>query len=102
VAETSDYERLAVEWVNERNRAARDARYRTNVEFGIRQARCLTALVLAVVAVATGGPRLCVAVVDALTPNDRPARITPAPIDSEPHTNVRALETSLSSHRQAE
>jgi hypothetical protein len=80
VASTSDYDRLAVEWMSERNRSARDARYRTNVEFIILQARCLTALVLAVIAAAMGGPRLVVAVVG-LTSSDRPARIAPAPAD---------------------
>jgi hypothetical protein len=89
VADTSNYDRLAVEWMSERNRAARDARYRTNVEFAICQARCLAALVLAVIAVATGGPRLVVAVVEALTPSDRHVRIT-SPADSDPPCFVSA------------
>lgn len=78
MADTSDYDHLVVEWMSERNRSARDDRYRTNVEFIIRQARCLTALVLAVIAAATGAPRLVVAVVGALTTSNRPAKIAPA------------------------
>lgn len=96
MAITSDYERLAVEWVSERNRAARDARYRTNVEFAIRQARSLAVLILAVIAAATGGPRMVVAVGEALAPNDPPATITPAPADSEPDHERSAAQTSSS------
>jgi hypothetical protein len=97
VARKSDYDRLAIEWASELNRAARDARYRTNVEFVIRQARCLTALILAVIAAAAGGPRVVVAVVEALTPSDRPARITPAPVVPEPQDAGSAAETGFSS-----
>jgi hypothetical protein len=96
VRKTNDYDRLSVECVSERIRAARDARYRTNVEFVIRQARCVTALVLAVIAAVTGGPRLVVAVVDALEPSDRPARITPPAADPEPHHEHSTAETSVS------
>ena len=83
MANTSDYDRLVIERATECIRAARDARYRTNVEFVIRQARCVTAVVPAVIAAVAGGPRVVGAVEEALITNDRPARIAPA-LDDQP------------------
>jgi hypothetical protein len=95
VADTSDYHRLTVEWLSECNRAARDARYRTNVEFAIRQVRCLTALILVVIAAAIGGPRVVVAAVDALKLSDRPATITPTPVHREPQHERSSVEANF-------
>jgi hypothetical protein len=85
VGDASDYDRLALDRLSELNRAARDVRYRTNIEFGISQARRLAALVLAVAAAVTGGAQIAAGVADALAPGDQPAKITPAPTDREGH-----------------
>lgn len=81
--DASDYDRLAIQRLNELNRAARDARYRANIEFGILQARRVAALVLAVAAAAAGGPRIA-AVIDGFAAADQ-RETSPAATDRDSH-----------------
>jgi hypothetical protein len=65
MSEAEELRRLAIERIAEQNRAARDERYRTNIEFTIRQARRVAGTVVCLVVAATASPRLVGAIVGA-------------------------------------
>jgi hypothetical protein len=84
VASESRYDRLNAEWLSERNRTARDARYRANVACAVHQVRLLVTLGLTVGAVLAGVPVLVDSVADVLARNDhqQPMSVAPAQRDA--------------------